>query len=159
MPARSGGGGRLLRLDGSDVRFCRPTATASRRAADGVLDERQRRGSAPRYRVHPALQSVPAHEADHAEEHPARAGDRSARGDDRSCHRCARPARRREDAGAMSTDTSALNNRPVIIGGGAAGLMTALQLAPEPVLLLSKAPLGAEAYSLWAQGGLAAAMG
>ena len=59
----------------------------------------------------------------------------------------------------MSTEISALNNRPVIIGGGAAGLMTALQLAPEPVLLLSKAPLGAEASSLWAQGGLAAAMG
>jgi L-aspartate oxidase len=59
----------------------------------------------------------------------------------------------------MSTDISALNNRPVIIGGGAAGLMTALQLAPEPVLLLSKAPLGADASSLWAQGGLAAAMG
>jgi L-aspartate oxidase len=59
----------------------------------------------------------------------------------------------------MSSDISALNNRPVIIGGGAAGLMTALQLAPEPVLLLSKAPLGAEASSLWAQGGLAAAMG
>ena len=59
----------------------------------------------------------------------------------------------------MSTDISALANRPVIIGGGAAGLMTALHLAPEPVLLLSKAPLGAEASSLWAQGGLAAAMG
>jgi L-aspartate oxidase len=59
----------------------------------------------------------------------------------------------------MSTDISALNNRPVVIGGGAAGLMTALQLAPEPVLLLSKSPLGAEASSLWAQGGLAAAMG
>ncbi|MBR1232246.1 L-aspartate oxidase [Bradyrhizobium sp. AUGA SZCCT0182] len=59
----------------------------------------------------------------------------------------------------MSTDISALANRPVIIGGGAAGLMTALQLAPEPVLVVSKAPLGAEASSLWAQGGLAAAMG
>ncbi|KRR24331.1 L-aspartate oxidase [Bradyrhizobium retamae] len=59
----------------------------------------------------------------------------------------------------MSTEISALNHRPVIIGGGAAGLMTALQLAPEPVVLLSKAPLGAEASSLWAQGGLAAAMG
>ena len=52
----------------------------------------------------------------------------------------------------MSTEISALNNRPVIIGGGAAGLMTALQMAPEPVLLLSKAPLGAEESSLWAQG-------
>src|SRR3954453_252589 len=59
----------------------------------------------------------------------------------------------------MSTEISALNNRPVIIGGGAAGLMAALQLAPEPVVLLSKSPLGAEASSLWAQGGLAAAMG
>lgn len=59
----------------------------------------------------------------------------------------------------MSTEISALANRPVIIGGGAAGLMTALQMAPEPVVLLSKAPLGAEASSLWAQGGLAAAMG
>src|SRR5437667_9685811 len=58
----------------------------------------------------------------------------------------------------MSTEISALANRPVIIGGGAAGLMTALQMAPEPVLLLSKAPLGAEASSLCAQGGLAAAM-
>jgi L-aspartate oxidase len=58
----------------------------------------------------------------------------------------------------MSMEISALDNRPVIIGGGAAGLMTALQLAPEPVVLLSKAPLGAEASSLWAQGGLAAAM-
>jgi L-aspartate oxidase len=59
----------------------------------------------------------------------------------------------------MSPNISALANRPVIIGGGAAGLMTALQLAPEPVLVVSKAPLGAEASSLWAQGGLAAAMG
>jgi L-aspartate oxidase len=59
----------------------------------------------------------------------------------------------------MNTDVSALAGRSVIIGGGAAGLMTALQLAPEPVVLLSKSPLGAEASSMWAQGGLAAAMG
>jgi len=58
----------------------------------------------------------------------------------------------------MSTDISAWSGQPVIIGGGAAGLMTALQLAPQPVVLLSKSPLGAEASSLWAQGGLAAAM-
>ncbi|WP_426442776.1 L-aspartate oxidase [Bradyrhizobium genosp. P] len=59
----------------------------------------------------------------------------------------------------MSTDISELSGRPVIIGGGAAGLMTALQLAPEPVVLVSKSPLGAEASSMWAQGGLAAAVG
>ncbi|WGS02294.1 L-aspartate oxidase [Bradyrhizobium sp. ISRA443] len=59
----------------------------------------------------------------------------------------------------MSTDISDLTGRPVIIGGGAAGLMTALELAPEPVVLLSKSPLGAEASSMWAQGGLAAAVG
>ncbi|WP_315728470.1 MULTISPECIES: L-aspartate oxidase [unclassified Bradyrhizobium] len=59
----------------------------------------------------------------------------------------------------MSIDISGLTGQPVIIGGGAAGLMTALQLAPEPVVLLSKSPLGAEASSMWAQGGLAAAVG
>jgi L-aspartate oxidase len=59
----------------------------------------------------------------------------------------------------MNVETSTLAGRPVIIGGGAAGLMTALHMAPAPVVLLSKAPLGAEASSLWAQGGLAAAMG
>ncbi|KJC35968.1 L-aspartate oxidase [Bradyrhizobium sp. LTSP885] len=59
----------------------------------------------------------------------------------------------------MSTDMSDLIGHPVIIGGGAAGLMTALALAPEPVVLLSKSPLGAEASSMWAQGGLAAAVG
>lgn len=59
----------------------------------------------------------------------------------------------------MSTDVTDLSGRPVIIGGGAAGLMTALELAPEPVVLLSKSPLGAEASSMWAQGGLAAAVG
>ena len=48
---------------------------------------------------------------------------------------------------------------PVIIGGGLAGLMTALRLAPEPVVVLSKAPLGTEASSAWAQGGIAACMG
>ncbi|HST76346.1 MAG TPA: L-aspartate oxidase [Acetobacteraceae bacterium] len=48
---------------------------------------------------------------------------------------------------------------PVIIGGGLAGLMIALHLAPEPVVVLSKAPLGAEASSAWSQGGVAAAIG
>ncbi|PAP92042.1 L-aspartate oxidase [Mesorhizobium wenxiniae] len=52
-----------------------------------------------------------------------------------------------------------LDGRPVIIGGGIAGLMTALHLTPEPVLLLSRTSLGADASSAWAQGGLAASLG
>jgi L-aspartate oxidase len=47
----------------------------------------------------------------------------------------------------------------IVIGGGLAGLTTALALAPEPVVLLSKAPLGTEASSVLAQGGIAAALG
>jgi len=59
----------------------------------------------------------------------------------------------------VTEDLEALAGRPVIIGAGIAGLMTALRLAPEPVVLLSKAPLGADCSSAWAQGGLAASLG
>jgi L-aspartate oxidase len=52
-----------------------------------------------------------------------------------------------------------LAGRPVIIGSGIAGLMTALDLAPEPVVLVTKAALGAQSSSALAQGGLAAAVG
>ena len=48
---------------------------------------------------------------------------------------------------------------PVIIGGGLAGLMTALRLSPRPVILLAKVPLSEGAASAWAQGGIAAAVG
>ncbi|WEX10582.1 L-aspartate oxidase [Chelativorans sp. AA-79] len=56
-------------------------------------------------------------------------------------------------------DLRDLGGRPVIVGAGLAGLATALHLSPAPVVVLSKAPLGQEASSGWAQGGLAAAMG
>ena len=46
----------------------------------------------------------------------------------------------------------------IIVGGGLAGLFTALKLAPRPVTVLAAAPLGAGASSAWAQGGIAAAM-
>jgi len=52
-----------------------------------------------------------------------------------------------------------LGGSPIIVGGGIAGLMTALYLAPEPVVLLSKAPLSIETSSAWAQGGIAACIG
>ena len=50
-------------------------------------------------------------------------------------------------------------DRVIVIGGGIAGLATALNLAPMPVTLLAKARLGAEAATPWAQGGIAAAVG
>lgn len=59
----------------------------------------------------------------------------------------------------MSPCVHAFTGRPVVVGGGVAGLTTALRLAPEPVVLLSKATLGAQASSELAQGGLAASLG
>lgn len=56
-------------------------------------------------------------------------------------------------------DIQHIGDRPLIIGGGLAGLMTALAMAPEPVVLLSKTPLGVETSSALAQGGIAAAVG
>jgi L-aspartate oxidase len=59
----------------------------------------------------------------------------------------------------MDSIAQPLVGQPVIIGGGLAGLMTALHLSPEPVLVLAKAPLASAAASGWAQGGIAAALG
>lgn len=47
----------------------------------------------------------------------------------------------------------------VIVGAGLAGLFTALKLAPLPVTVVAAAPLGEGASSVWAQGGVAAAVG
>ena len=50
-------------------------------------------------------------------------------------------------------------DRVLVIGGGLAGLFTALRLAPLPVTVLTPKPLGQGASSVWAQGGIAAAIG
>lgn len=47
----------------------------------------------------------------------------------------------------------------VVVGAGLAGLYTALKLAPLPVTIVAAAPLGEGASSVWAQGGIAAAVG
>jgi L-aspartate oxidase len=47
----------------------------------------------------------------------------------------------------------------LIVGGGLAGLFCALKLAPLPVAVLAAAPIGEGASSIWAQGGIAAAVG
>ena len=52
-----------------------------------------------------------------------------------------------------------MDDIPVIVGGGLAGLMIALCLAPRKVILIAKAPLAQAAASAWAQGGIAAAVG
>jgi len=46
----------------------------------------------------------------------------------------------------------------LIIGGGLAGLFTALKLAPAPCLVIAPKPLGQGASSAWAQGGVSAAI-
>lgn len=56
-------------------------------------------------------------------------------------------------------DIHDLDGRPLIVGGGVAGLMTALKLAPEPCFLLSRASIGAETSTILAQGGIAASVG
>lgn len=50
-------------------------------------------------------------------------------------------------------------SRPLIVGAGLAGLMTALHVAPEPVIVVAKEPLASGVASAWAQGGIAAALG
>ena len=49
-------------------------------------------------------------------------------------------------------------NEIVIIGAGLAGLFLALKHSPEPVTIVTSAPLGKGASSSWAQGGIAAAI-
>ncbi len=47
----------------------------------------------------------------------------------------------------------------VVVGGGLAGMLAALELQPLSVALVSYGPLGESTSSAWAQGGIAAALG
>ncbi|AJY45317.1 L-aspartate oxidase [Martelella endophytica] len=47
----------------------------------------------------------------------------------------------------------------VVVGSGIGGLVTALSLSPMPIVLVTKAALGDESSTGWAQGGIAAALG
>jgi L-aspartate oxidase len=51
-----------------------------------------------------------------------------------------------------------MTDRIIIIGGGIAGLATAIRLAPLPATLIAGAPLATGAATVWAQGGVAAAI-
>lgn len=59
----------------------------------------------------------------------------------------------------MRPDARDLAGRVVVVGSGIAGLVTALTLAPMPVVLVTRSTLGAETSSAWAQGGIAASLG
>jgi L-aspartate oxidase len=47
----------------------------------------------------------------------------------------------------------------LVVGAGLAGLFAALQFKVRPVTILAGSPIGSNASSVWAQGGIAAAMG
>jgi L-aspartate oxidase len=47
----------------------------------------------------------------------------------------------------------------IVVGGGLAGMLTALEFGERPVALVSSGVLGAATSSAWAQGGIAAAVG
>jgi L-aspartate oxidase len=58
----------------------------------------------------------------------------------------------------VSSAATGQADRVIIVGGGIAGLATALHLAPIPVTLVLAAPLGIGTATAWAQGGIAAAL-
>jgi len=58
----------------------------------------------------------------------------------------------------LPDDLSVREGAVLIIGGGMAGLFTALKLRPRPCIIVSATPFGRGSSSAWAQGGIAAAI-
>jgi L-aspartate oxidase len=114
-------------------------------------------------RVHAAVQPLPAHAAHHLAQHPARARDDATANRDRSRDRESRAAGRRADDGRAPGSGPGMSNArsfdAIVVGGGLAGMLTALELAPRRVALVSYGSLGEWTSSAWAQGGIAAAVG
>lgn len=57
------------------------------------------------------------------------------------------------------TGCAGLHGQVAVIGGGIAGMVCALALAPQPVVLITRAGPGQDSSSQWAQGGIAAVVG
>ncbi len=160
MPARRGRRGRFRRLDRGDGRL-RDRPPARPRGADHrMLDGGQHRRAAPEGRFRAAVQPVPAHEAHHPARPAPLAGDADARGDDRSGGgRPGAPGRRK---GCWRYEHSAHSARRWLPdhrrrrAGRADGRPAPGARAGAGAVA---APLGEQAASGWAQGGLAAAIG
>src|SRR5262245_3408230 len=164
MPARRAGGSRLHRLDRAHDQMGSRQAAEAAGDDHGMLDGGQSSRRVARCGDGAALQSLPAHEADHAAEDSREPALSARGGHGRSRDRGTRAALGRADdqseelrsANMASTDLS--RSDVVIVGGGLAGLFCALKLAPRPVTVISAAPPGQGASSAWAQGGIAAAV-
>lgn len=68
------------------------------------------------------------------------------------------PAGVASEEGCCSLSRGWKQNEIVIVGAGLAGLFAALKLSPAPVTVVTAAKLGKGASSVWAQGGIAAAL-
>ena len=157
MPARRAGRGRLRRLDGRHDLLGREEPPAAGRHGHRVLDVGQRRRRDPRRRVRAPLQPLPAHEAHHARRHRRRAAPHAPRGQGAAGGRRARAPRRHTDARRQAVIADDFINAPaVVVGGGIAGLATALAL--DGCVVVAGGPIGDGASRL-AQGGIAAAIG